>query len=85
MVAGPELLADEHVGELAHPLLVGPADDQCPRAVFEDVLDRDDLARHLVATGEHDVQRLVEHDLLAPLERFEVDLGAERHPHLAAA
>ena len=60
-------------------------DDQRTRAVFEDVLDRHDLARHLVAAGEHDVQRLVEDDLLAALERVEVDLGAERHPHLAAA
>ncbi len=85
VVAGPQLLADEHVGQLAHPLLVGPADDQRPRAVLEDLLERDDLAGHLGAAGQHDVQRLVEHDLLAALELVEIDLGAERHPHLAAA
>ena len=51
------------VDHLAHPLLVGPADDQRTRAVLEDLLDRDDLAGDLVAAGEHDVERLVEHDL----------------------
>ena len=34
--------------------------------------------------GQHDVERLVEHDLLAALERVAVELGVERDPHLAA-
>jgi hypothetical protein len=85
VVARPKLLADEHIRELAHPLLVGPADDQRPGAVFEDVFDRDDFTRDLVAAGEDHVQRLVEHDLLPPLERVEIDFGTQRHPHLPAA
>ena len=34
-VAGAQLLAEERAGELADPLLVGPADDEGPGAVVE--------------------------------------------------
>ena len=44
VVAGAELRAHEVVGELAHPLLVGPADDQRAVAVLEQLLEGDDLA-----------------------------------------
>ena len=37
-----------------------------------------------VERGEHDVQRLVEHDLLAAAQHFDVDLGVQRDAHLAA-
>ena len=73
------------VGELAHPLLVGPADDQRAMPVLEQFLERDDLTGDLVAPCEHDVQRLVEHDLLAALELVDLDLGVQRDAHLAAA
>ena len=43
-VAGAHELAHEGVGQLGHPLLVGPADDDGPRAVVEHLLDGDDLA-----------------------------------------
>ena len=55
--------------ELDDPLLVGPADDQRPRAVVEDLLEGDDLAGELGAAGQHDVERLVEHDLGAAPQR----------------
>ena len=84
VIARPQLLADQHIRELAHTLLVGPTDHQCAMPVLEHVPDRDDLTGDLVAPGEHHVQRLVEHDLLPSLELVEVDLGAERDAHLAA-
>ena len=36
-----------------------------------------------MAAREHDVERLVQHDLLAPLELFDVELRVQRDPHLA--
>ncbi len=44
----------------------------------------DDLARDLGAAGEHDVERLVERDLLAAHDGVDLDLGVHRDPHLAA-
>ena len=35
-VAGAQLLAEQRVAELGHPLLVGAADDHRPLAVLED-------------------------------------------------
>ena len=84
-VAAAQPLAPQGVAQLGHPLLVGPADDQRPLAVLEDLLERDDLALALAAAGQHDVERLVEHDLGAPLERLGVDVGMEGDAHLAAA
>jgi hypothetical protein len=46
---------------------------------------RHDLARDVGRAGQDDVERLVERDLLAPLELVEFDLGVQRNPHLAAA
>ena len=37
------------------------------------------------AAGQHDVERLVEHDLGPAVERLVVELGVERHAHLAPA
>ena len=53
------------VGQLADALLVGAADDQGAVLALEDLLEDHDLARDLGAAGEHDVERLVERDLLA--------------------
>ena len=44
----------------------------------------DDLAGDLEPAGEHDVERLVERDLLAALELLDVDLGVHGDAHLAA-
>ena len=78
-------LADQQVGQLADPLLVGPADDEGPAAVVEQLLDGDDLAGDLARAGEDDVERLVEDDLAAPLEQLvAVEVGVQRHAHLAA-
>ena len=84
VVAGAQLLADERRGQLADALFVGPADDQGAVPTFEDLLEDHDLARHLGGAGEHDVQRLVERDLLAAGDRVDLDLGVHRHAHLAA-
>ena len=72
------------VAELAHALLVGAADDQRARAVLEQLLVDDDLALDLGPAGEHDVERLVQHDLLAALHLFDLELGVRGDAHLAA-
>jgi len=54
-------------------------------AVGEQLLHHHDLADRLVALGDDDVQRLVEHDLLARPKLFQFDVGADVHPHLASA
>ncbi len=72
------------VGHLHDPLLVGPADDEGPLPVLEDLLQGHDLAVQVDRPRQDHVERLVEHDLLALLELGRVDLGVERHPHLAA-
>ena len=84
-VARPQCRPDEPLGQLGHPLLVGPADDDGPAPVLEDLLERDDLAGGLGRAGQHDVERLVEHDLAAPHELVGVELGVDRDAHLAAA
>ena len=84
VVAGAQLLAEQRRPELAHALLVGPADDQRAVLALEELLEDDDLARHLGAAGEHHVERLVERDLLAAHDRVDVDLGVHRDAHLAA-
>ena len=65
-------------------MLVGATDDHRPAAVLEYFLDGGDLTRGLWTAGHHDVERLVEHDFLAALERAE-KFGLHRHAHLAAA
>ena len=72
------------VEQLDHPLLVGPTDDEGAVAV-EALLEGDDLAGELGAAGQHDVERLVEHDLGAAGERLVAELGVDGHAHLAAA
>ena len=77
--------AAQRVGQLAHPLLVGPPDDERPHAVVHDVLDRHHLTGVLGVAGEDHVEALVEHDLEATLEQVVVDLGMQLDLHLAAA
>ena len=68
VVAGPQGLgADEVLGELDDPLLVGPTHDEGPPAAFEHLVEGDDLAGDLGPAGHHHVERLVEHHLGAPL------------------
>jgi hypothetical protein len=74
----------EAVGHLHDPLLVGPADDESPLPVLQDLLQRHDLAVQVHGPRQHDVERLVEDDLLPLLELGGVDLGVERDTHLAA-
>ena len=56
VVAGAQLLADEVIGELAHPLLVGAADDQRAVLTFEQLLEDHDLTGDVPLAGEHDVE-----------------------------
>ena len=84
-VAGAQMDAAHRVGELADALLVGAPDHQCPDAVLEHLLDRDDLASDLRRAGEDDVEALVEHDLGPDLQLEVIDLRMQRHLHLAAA
>ncbi len=84
MVAGAQLLVEQLVGELAHALLVGAADDHGAGAVGQQLLERDDLTREIGVAGEHHVERLVEDDLLAPPELLGLELGMHRDAHLAA-
>ena len=76
--------ADELVGQLDHPLVVGPAHDHGPHAVVEELLEGDDLAADLGAPGHDHVEGLVEDDLLAPDQLVVVELGVEGDPDLAA-
>ena len=84
VIAGADLHADQRVGELADALFVGASDDERAPAVFEQVLERDDLAADFGSAREHDVERFVEDDLLALLDAFEIELGVHRDAHLAA-
>ena len=65
-------------------MLVGATDEHRPAAVLEHFLDGGDFARGIGTAGHHDVERFVEHDFLAALERAE-KFGLHRHAHLAAA
>ena len=78
MSPGAERTVQQLVDHLADPLLVGAADDQGPPAV-EELLDGDDLAGEVLAAGQHDVERLVEHDLGAAVEAVE-HVGLQRPP-----
>src|SRR6266536_6315494 len=84
-VACPQWSVAERLGQPHHTFLVGVRDDECPVTVLEDFLEHDDLAHGLVGLGEHDIKRLVEHNLLAGLEVAHLHRWAHIHPHLAAA
>ena len=84
-VAGPQLGAHHVLGELRHPLLVGPGVDDAAPPVLELLLQRDDLAGELAVADEDDVEALVEDDLVALADLSRVDVGVQTHPHLAAA
>jgi hypothetical protein len=83
-VAGAERDLAQRRGEPHDALLVGVGDDQRADAVGQELLEHDDLADLLELEGGDDVESLVEHDLLAALERVEVDRGAHRDAQLAA-
>lgn len=84
-VTGPQRLVEQRVGELDDPLLVGVRDDERAVAALQQLLEHHDLADVLVAEGLDDVERLVQHDLLATLERVDVDRRTDVHAELAPA
>ena len=83
VLAGAQLHADQVLAELADALLVGATDDERAPPVLEQLLEDHDLALYLGSACEHDVERLVEHDLLAAAQIVELELGVERNAHLA--
>src|SRR5437763_1606439 len=56
-----------------------------PVTSVDDLLEHDDVTLALELQRLHDVERLVEHDLLAAAQRLGVDVGADDHAQLAAA
>ena len=89
-VAGLERRVEQRVGQHDHPLLVGVVEDEGAAGGLallrgEQLLEHDDVALLDERERAHDVHRLVEHDLLAALQGVGVDLGRERHAHLAPA
>ena len=84
-VAGAQRVAAQRLGDADDALLVGVGDDQRPLAVREELLEHHDLADLLELERGDDVEGLVEHDLLAALERVEVDRRADVDAQLAAA
>ena len=84
-VAGAELDAQHVLGELGHPLLVGPGEDDAAPLVLELLLQGDHLAGELPVADEDHVEALVEDDLVPLADRAGVDVGVQAHPHLATA
>ncbi len=84
-VAGAQREAAQRLGEPHHPLLVGVPGDQGALAVLQDFLEGDDVADALEGHRVDDVERLVEHHLLAAPQLVEVDARADVDPQLAAA
>ena len=78
------LVAEHLLGQLGHPLLVGPGEDDAAPAVLELLLEGDHLAVHLAVAHQHHVERLVEHHLVALADDARVDVGVQADPHLAA-
>ncbi len=77
--------AEEVMGELDDPLLVGPGVHDGAPAVLEELLQRDDLTGVLAFARQDHVERFVEDDLLASTQLDPVDLRMDRHTHLATA
>ena len=67
-VAGAQVVVAQRLGEADDALLVGVGDDQDALAVGEQLLEHHDLADLLELERGDDVERLVEHDLLATLQ-----------------
>ena len=76
----------EHVlGQLGHPLLVGPGEDDAAPPVLELLLQGHDLTRELAVAHQDHVEALVQDDLVALADGARVDVGVQAHAHLAAA
>ncbi len=83
VVPGLEQRGPERVRDDTHAILIGP--HRHHRALeIEHFLQDDDLALYLVIGGVHDVQALVEDELLARLQRLDVDRRVDADLHLAA-
>jgi len=60
-------------------------DHQRAVAAIKQLLEHDDLADRLIAETDDDIQRFVQHQLLAGPQLGELDARADRDPHLPAA
>ncbi len=83
MITRSQRSVRDFVGELGHPFLVGATHDDGAPLAGQELLERDHLARQLEAPSQDDVQRLVEHELLAAIELPELDLRVDGDAHLA--
>ena len=83
VVADLEVLAPQRLRERDHALIVGVAEHD-HAVVGEEVDDGGDLAARDEARRLDDVERLVEHDLLAFHELERVDVRVHVHAHLPA-
>ena len=83
-VARAHLHVAERVGDLGHALLVTAPVDEGAAPVVEHLLQRHDLAGALRVAGLDDVQRLVEHDLVAAQQLGGVEVRVQGHAHLPA-
>ena len=84
-VARTQVDATEIVGEFADTLFVGAPHHDGAHAVVHDLFDGDHLTGDLRVASRHHVEALVEHYFGATIEFVMVDLGMQRHAHLAAA
>ena len=84
-VPGAQRLVAQRLGEPNDALLVGVADDEGSVAVLHELLEHHDVADGLELQRGHDVECLVQHDLLATPQLIGLDGRADVHPQLAAA
>ncbi len=84
-VPGPQLDAEHVLGQLGHPLLVGPGEDHAAPLVVELLLEGHHLAGELAVPDEDHVQALVEDDLVPLADGAGIDVGVQAHPHFAPA
>src|SRR5262245_5450471 len=84
-VASAQRRVSKRFRDPGDPLIVGVADDQSAFAIGEHLLEHDDLADLLPPHRFDDVERLVEHDLLAAPKLVHLDVGAHRDTQLPAA
>ena len=82
-VAAAKGLGPHELSHFDDPLLVGPADDQGPVAALQQLLQSRHLTGAVGVAGEYDVERFVEHDLLAQLELIS-QFGLHGDAHLAS-
>ena len=83
-VADPDRLPVEALSLATDALFVGVRHHQ-NAVVVQELLEHDDLADTLEATGRHDIERFVEHHLAPGRQLGRIDQRRDGDPHLATA